>query len=204
VGALHHVLHGRLFVPSLESLFHLANGGGHAMQLYSEPGSFLDGLAAFFDLALRRGDATCIIATEDVRDGLTDRLRTRGWNVAGASNDRWRFVDAVDALDSFMRNDRPDRLRLGEIVSELDRYRRAVSDGPTSHLTLFGTMADLLCRAGNPEAVLALERTWNALTHNLPFFTLCGYSTTSSSNQASEFWSDACAEHWAVSPAMGT
>jgi CheY-like chemotaxis protein len=57
VNALHQALLGRVFVPSLGALLQLANGGVHAMQLHDGVESFLDGLAAFFDLALQRGDA---------------------------------------------------------------------------------------------------------------------------------------------------
>src|SRR5688572_31815956 len=64
--ALEQALVGRSFVPSLTSLSTLTNGGGHAMQLHRDGKSLLDGLAACFDLALRRGDATCVIATARV------------------------------------------------------------------------------------------------------------------------------------------
>jgi len=69
-SALDLALHDRLFVPSLTSLLGLVGRDGHAMQLYRDPDSFLDGLAAFLDLALRRGDATCVIGCENIRDGL--------------------------------------------------------------------------------------------------------------------------------------
>ena len=51
----------------LEATATLTNGGGHAMQLHRDGESWLDGLAACFDHALRRGDATCVIATTRVR-----------------------------------------------------------------------------------------------------------------------------------------
>ena len=45
------------------------------MQLHGDAKSLVDGLAEFFDLALRRGDATCVIAPADVREGLAARLQ---------------------------------------------------------------------------------------------------------------------------------
>src|SRR5262245_49476101 len=53
--ALQQALRGRVFAPSLRSLFELVNGGGHAMQVHRGAEPFLDGLADVFDLALRRG-----------------------------------------------------------------------------------------------------------------------------------------------------
>ena len=64
-----HVLSGRRCVPSLTSLAALANGCGHSMHLHGNVKSLLDNLAALVDLALARGDATCIISTMDVNEG---------------------------------------------------------------------------------------------------------------------------------------
>lgn len=203
-SALDQALLGRLFVPSLTSLFRLAKNGGHAVQLHAGVESFIDGLAALFDLALRRGDATCVIATERVREGLGDRLRSRGWNVGGSSgHKRYLVIDAADALNRFMRNGLPDAERLAEIAAELEQYRLAVAERATSRLTLFGNMVVLLSANGNAEAVIALESLWNTLTRSLPFLTLCGYPTSCFHDGVPSLWSGACAEHWALSHASG-
>jgi CheY-like chemotaxis protein len=198
--SLNHVLSGRLFVPSLTSLFDLTDDTGHAMQLHGDLDSFLDGLAEFFDLALRRGDATCVIATEDVREGVGRRLSAAGWKIGGPSgHKRYLAIDAADAVNRFMRNGMPDISVVAEIASELDQYRREVSDATPSRLTLFGNVAGSLMANGNPMAGIALENHWNALTRDLPFFTLCGYSTSCFNGCGPELWSNACREHRAVS-----
>ena len=108
-SAVDQVLLGRLFVPSLTSLYDLAKDGGHAMQVHGDVECFLDGLASFFNLALRRGDATCVIGTEEVREGLSRRLRAAGWDVGGPSgHKRYLSIDTADALSRFMRNGLPD------------------------------------------------------------------------------------------------
>jgi CheY-like chemotaxis protein len=203
-GALDQVLLGRLFVPSLTSLLELSNGGIHAMQLHDGMESFLDGLAVFFDVALQRGDATCVISTRQVREGLGDRLRARGWDIGGSSGrERCLVIDAADALDSFMRNGRPDADRLAETAAELDQFRLAVGDGPTPRLTIFGDMSMLLSANGNAEAAVALERLWSTVTNGLPFLTLCGYTTSCFHDPVRNLWADVCAEHAALSHATG-
>ena len=201
-GALDQVLAGRLFVPSLKSLFHVADGGnGHAMQLHRNADTFLDGVADFFHLALQRGDATCLIATEPVRTGVGARLKERGWNDSSDSG-RHLVVDAGAAIDRFMRDDAADHDRIAEIAEELDQYRLSAAEGPGSRLTIFGEMASVLGLRGNSTAVVELERTWEQLTHHLPFFTLCGYSTACFDDEMhSGLFSGVCAEHWAVSHA---
>ncbi len=199
-SALDQVLLGRLFAPSLTSLFELAGAGGHAMQLHHDVECLVDDLATLFDLALRRGDATCIIATEDLREGLGRRLRAAGWDVDRPSgHKRYVAIDAADALGRVMRNGLPDARLLGEIAAELDQYRRTVSEGPLSRLTLFGNMVGLLIADRNPTAAIALESQWNRLTDGLPFFTVCGYHASCFHDCVPDMWSNACAEHWAVS-----
>lgn len=200
-SALNHALGGRVFVPSLSSLLRLATGSAHAMQLHDDVESFVDDVAAFLDLALRRGDATCVIATSEIREGIGDRLRARGWDVGGSSgHKRYLAVDAADALNRFMHNGLPDPDRLAEIAVELDQYRRAVCDAPGSRLTVFGNMVMALHAGGNTRAMIALEKEWNRLTHGLPILTLCGYGSTCFHDNPG-LWSEACAEHWAVSHA---
>jgi CheY-like chemotaxis protein len=196
--ALDQVLLGRAFVPSLTALSRLAECGGHALQLHDDLETFLDGLAGLFDLSLRRGDATCVLATEDVRDGLRTRLRVRGWDVGGG-HPRYAETDAADALGSFMRDGLPDADRLSQIAEELDQYRRAATGSTTSRLTVFGNMAGVLIEGGNVEAAIALENIWDTATRDRPFLTVCGYPASCFHDDAPDVWSRACGEHWAVS-----
>lgn len=200
--ALEQTLLGQSFVPSLTSLLQLGERNVHAMQLHHDSELFLDSLATFFDCALRRGDATCVIATERIRQALDGRLRARGWNVEPSTRHRrYLVVDADDALNRFMRNGLPDRDQLAEIAAEMDQYRREVAEGTTSRLTLFGNMVMCLNACGNTEGMIALESMWNALTHDLPFLTVCGYSERCFHDETPALWRDVCAEHSALNHA---
>lgn len=203
VSALDQALLGRAFVPSLTSLLQLANGGGtHAMQLRDDSKFFMDDVASFLDLALRRGDATCVITTAEIREGLDERLRARGWDIGGSSgHKRYVAVDAADALKRFMRDGLPDPKRLAEITAELDQYRRAAAEGATPRLTIFGTMAEMLIAEGNTRAAISLEGLWTMLTDDLPFVTLCGYATSCFHEGVPDLWPDTCNAHWALSQA---
>jgi CheY-like chemotaxis protein len=195
---------GRRFAPSLSSLWELTGGCGHDLQVHGHLVRFLDDLAAFFDLALRRGDATCLIASGEVRDGLSARLRARGWKVGGPDGDpRYLAIDAAAAIDRFMRNGLPDATILAAIAAELENYRRSAVERETSRLTIVGHMAALLMAEGNPAAAVALESLWHGLTRNLPFYTLCAYGQPCFDTVASDFRSRAYAEHDVVSHASG-
>jgi len=195
-NALDHALADRMFVPSLVSLLRLEKHGGHTMQLHDAAEPLADHLAAFFDLALRQGDATCVIAPAEIREALAVRLHLRGWDVdAPSGHKRYLAIDAADALNRFMRNGLPDRDRLAEIAAELDQYRQ---DAAASRLIIFGNMAALLSAEGHHRAAIALENTWDRLTRELPFLTVCGYSTSCFHDGAADLYSQACAAHRAV------
>lgn len=199
--ALDQALRGDRFVPSLTSLFRLAERGGHAMHLYDGVAPFVDGAAHFLDLALRRGDATCVIANQEVREALRERLRARGWDVGGASgHKRYLAVDAADALNNLMRGDMPDPNVLEKSIAEMDEYRLAAGEGPTPRLTVLGNMVVPLSLSGNTRGAIAVERLWGSLTHGRPFLTLCSYPTACF-HEAPEAWSHTCREHWAISHA---
>jgi CheY-like chemotaxis protein len=197
--ALDQVLLGRRFMPSLPSLLHVTEAGGHAMHLYDSEDSFVDAVAPLLDLALHRGDATCLIATESIRDGVSAHLQACGWDVGpSATLKRYRAVDTHAALDGLMRDGLPDATRLAAIVEDLDEYRRTVCTDPSSRITIAGNLAVPLIAAGNASGALAIERLWATLTENRPFFTLCAYSTSCFGDHASDAWSMITSEHSSV------
>jgi hypothetical protein len=172
------------------------------MQLDADEESFADDLARCFDRALRRGDATCAIATPPVLDRLGDGLRARGGDVGGSpGHARYLAIDAADALSRCMRNGFPDVDRLAEIVRELDAYRAGAPAGATSRLTQFGNMVVSLCAEGNAPAALAIENLWSTLTRDLPFLTICAYRSSCFHAGVPSLWSDVCAEHQALTHA---
>jgi CheY-like chemotaxis protein len=195
---------GRRFAPSLGTMALLTPGGGHDMQVHAGGETLLDDLAAFFDVALRRGDATCVISSAPVRDGLSARLRRRGWPVGGPDgHKRYLAIDAAHGLSRFMRSGLPDAGLLAAIAAELDDYRRAVVERETNRLTLFGNMSELLIAEGNTSGALALERLWHTLTANRPFYTICGYSRSTFDETAAELRPTLYARHEVVSHASG-
>ena len=198
-GALDQVQLGRLFVPSLSTVSHLASHGGHVLEFHADVESFLDNVTPFLDVALRRGDATCVIGNTEIRTEIEHRLRAYGWRTGGKhGHKRYRPVDSSEALDRLTPDGVLDPRVLADIATELDAYRLAVADGPTSRLTIVGDLAGLLCARGNLEAAMALEYHWERLTRGMPFLTVCAYAASWFDGRPPELWAKVCAEHWAV------
>jgi DNA-binding NarL/FixJ family response regulator len=195
---------GRRFAPSLRAMAELSGGRGHDVQVRRNLASFLEELAAFFDLALRRGEATCVIGSGEVRDGLAARLRARGWTIGGAdAHPRYLAIDAAEALGRFMHNGLPDAAVLAAIAADLENYRRSTIERESSRLTIFGHMSELLVTDGNPAGALALEGLWHQSTRDLPFYTLCAYDRSSFDAVAPDFRARVYAEHEVVGHASG-
>ena len=98
-----------------------------------------------------------------------------------------------------MHEGRPDRERLAKMIDGLDRSRLACSNGPGRRLTIIGDMSAWLCRNGDFEAALELERNWDELTRALPFSTVCLYPIECFEHaEVRNQVRNVCAEHNAV------
>jgi len=198
ISAIDHALAGRLFVPSLTSLSTVA-GSRHAVQFHANDSHFLDEVSKLVGATLRSGEQVVLVTSESTRNGVAQRLQARQIDLAMLA-ERGQYVaqDSALALSQVMHDGRPDKEHLAEIIHGLDRLRLAVPNGP-GRLTIFGDMTVSLCRNGDFEAALELERIWNDLTRALPFFTVCSYPIDCFENsEALNLLSNVCAAHSAV------
>jgi DNA-binding NarL/FixJ family response regulator len=198
-SAIDHALAGRLFVPSLTSLSTVA-GSRHTVQFHANDSHFLDEVSQLVGATLRSGEQVVIVTSEATRIGVARRLQARQMNLAMLA-ERGQYVaqDSALALSQVIHEGRPDQERLAEFIHGLDQVRLAVPNGPRGRLTIVGDMTVSLCRNGDFEAVLELERIWNELTRPLPFFTVCSYPIDCfEHSEARNQLSNVCAAHSAV------
>ena len=201
-SAIDHAFAGRLFVPSL--LLTWTSVSGEYGQFHTNSISFLDGVSQFIGSLLRSGEAIVVVVTDQTRIGIAERLKARGMDLKRmAAQEQYIVMDAAESLSQFMKDGWPDANRMADIVADLDRLRLSSARGPQSRLTIFGEMAVLLCRDGNIEAAVEVERIWNDLTRPLPFLTVCSYPIDCFADEGSgSLFRGVCAEHCAVSHAL--
>jgi hypothetical protein len=158
-------------------------------------------VSQFIGSTLRSGEPIVVAATEQTRTGVADRLKASGMDFAAmAAQGRIVVMDAAESLSQFMRDGKPDAGCLADIVRDLDRLRLSSAGGPQSRLTIFGEMAVLLCRDGNVQAAVEVERIWSDLTRPLPFLTVCSYPIECFQDEESrKLFPSVCAEHGVVS-----
>ena len=197
-SAIDHAFEGRRFVPSLTSLATHA-GGQHIVQFHMNDRFFLDEVSRLVGSALRSGKPAVVVAGEATRDGLARRLHAQELNL-GRLVARGQFVahDSATALSRVMHGGYPDRDVLTEIIDDLERTRVASADRPDCRLTIVGDLNVSLCRNGDIEAVIEVERIWDDLTSGLPFFTVCSYPVECFEHVGAELLGRVCAAHSAV------
>jgi MEDS: MEthanogen/methylotroph, DcmR Sensory domain len=158
---------------------------------------FLNTLSGLLAATRRRGGVAALVATDATRTEIAQRLLASGYDIAQAvGRGQYISLDAREALSEVMVGGRVDARGVAAIVDDLDRSRLAAS---ASSVTVVGEMAPLLCRDGNPEAALQLERVWDDLTRRLPFLTVCFYSTERfGETEDSALFPGICAPHSAV------
>jgi PAS domain S-box-containing protein len=181
---------------------------GHVVQFYAEDSALLEAVSRFVGTALGAGDAAVVIATREHRDGLSQRLKERGFDLVTAmQRGRYIALDAADTLALFMRDGWPEAERFASVVGGVfDRIRLSLSEsastsGEPLRIAAFGEMVALLWAQGKPEAAIRLEELWNDLAQTHSFALRCAYPIAGfDRDEHSEPFLKICAEHTAVIP----
>ena len=177
----------------------------HTVQFYKEDGFLVNEISRFIGTALGAGDAAVVIATEDHREGLLQRLNSKGLNTALAiKQGRFALLDAAETLAKFMRDGRPDPSDFADVLGRAITQIRENAGGPERPVAAFGEMVALLWAEGNGAAAIQLEQLWNDLAKTHSFSLRCAYPIGGfdGHDDGARFLT-ICAEHSGVIPGEG-
>lgn len=165
----------------------------HVAHLFDHEDTIADVIADFFETGFEQGAPAIMIATPGRQRAVCRRLAQNGLDLDEATRTRRiTLLDARSSSDRFMRDGLPDPgLFASWAQSTLADHTGVGSARPR----LYGEIVDLLRKDGNPEAVLRLERLWNALAHEREFALLCGYDCTGNQLTPDAFARLCCGEH---------
>jgi hypothetical protein len=171
----------------------------HFVQFYETDTFLLDSLVGFIGTGLERGDAGIVVATEEHREALEERLKASGVDVAAArASGQFVSLDAGETLSKFMVDGSPDANLFAETVSAI--ITRA-AEGRQS-VRIYGEMVALLWAEGKQAEAIRLEEFWNELHRTHSFSLLCGYPMNGFCGESlSEPLHNVCAAHSRVIPA---
>jgi PAS domain S-box-containing protein len=175
----------------------------HSVQFYTDDSFLLDALSRFIGSAVGAGDAAIVVATEDHRTELAQRLVARGLDLTKAvEQGRYVALDASATLSEFMVDGWPDERRFVELIGGIILRAKTAADKEHGRAALFGEMVSILWGEGKADAALRLEQLWNQIAQSHAFSLVCGYPLSKFYLEGhGEAFQKICDEHSAVLPA---
>ncbi|HTW08310.1 MAG TPA: MEDS domain-containing protein [Acidimicrobiales bacterium] len=144
------------------------------VQFYERDERFVEYVVDYLYLALQRGDAVIVLATEPHLGVIAVRLQGLGVDIGALqSGGQFRAMDAMATLQAIMSGGRADAGLFDAVVGAA--VRRAGAGGRP--VFAFGEMVALLWSTGQLNTALELEQLWDGLRARVPFTLLCSYST---------------------------
>jgi len=144
----------------------------HFVQFYDADAFLLDSLCGYVAAGLDGGEACVVVLHAPHREGLEERLRARGLDLASArAEGRYVALDADETLSAFMVEGEPEPRLFAETIAPVV----AGAAGRGRRVRVFGEMVALLWERGLSEAALRLEALWNGLRGGREFQLFCAY-----------------------------
>jgi PAS domain S-box-containing protein len=171
----------------------------HFVQFYETDPFLLDSVSGFVTAGLGPGEAVIVVATNEHRAGLEERLRgTETDLVTAAASGQYLSWDAAETLSKFMVEGLPDAERFADVLGDVI----ARASGGGRRVRIFGEMVRLLWEEGNYTGAIQLEELWNKLRHMNPFMLFCAYRVNGFGREAlAASLSNVCDEHSHIIPA---
>jgi len=174
------------------------DGADHIVQFYGVDSVLAAAVADFVGAGLRSGCAVIVIATEAHRADIEDCLHAGGQDVREArASGQYISLNATETLATIQEDGRLSAARFEDVVGGI--VDRAASGGRP--VRIFGEMVALLLDQGDCEAVVSLERQWNALSRSRGCTLMCGYAMDSfASDDLTALFGEVTAAHARVIP----
>src|ERR1700676_3782831 len=119
--------------------WHEAESAGHVVQFYSNDSFLFEALSRYVGTALGAGDSAVVIATQNHVDGLNQRLRSRGLDIARFVRSGHYFVlDAAETLAKFMHHGQPVPELFVKTVGDVVARASSAAEGKTPRVAAFG------------------------------------------------------------------
>jgi len=171
----------------------------HRVQFYEQDTFLLEMVSTFLATGITLHAVCIVIATKVHQEGITQRLRDRGFDVEEASRQgTYMRLDAETALLQILVDGAADPERFAHIIEPL--LERTALQGRS--VRVFGEITALLWMQGEQEAALDLEDFWNTLLNRISSVTvLCAYPLKSFAEEKDGQFIHVCRQHAHVVPA---
>lgn len=149
----------------------------HLAYLYQDDAKLLRTITRWILPALQGDGTAIVICTKAHAEGLQEGLEAEGFDAEDLTR-RGRLIvaDAHELLARFLRDGRPDREILQQIVEEFTKAVASSSPSADAELRVWGEMVDILWREDRRAAARSLEAFWCEAVRESPARLLCSYS----------------------------
>ncbi|MGB9179592.1 MAG: ATP-binding protein [Pyrinomonadaceae bacterium] len=175
------------------------NDPEHFVQFYESDAFLISSLGGFIGAGLVAGDACIVVATEEHRAGLEEKLLADGLNLkAACATGQYLALDAAETLSEFMVEGELEPALFSEVIGNI------VARAALGHkrVRIFGEMVALLWTEGKYDSAIRLEGLWNELHQTQSFQLFCAYGMNGLGGaQFAEPLAHVCAGHSRVIPA---
>jgi hypothetical protein len=145
----------------------------HRMEIYDDERTLADIVANLIAGARDLGQPALVIAAAPFRATLAEALRARQIDFKQQTSGI-ELLDSEDLLTDITAGQAPDTARFKQVIGGV--LDRLCAGRKPCVVMIYADMADVLVRAGNAPAALALEALWNRLAGEYTFSLVCGYS----------------------------
>ena len=173
----------------------MSSAKDHFVQFYEKEEFLYPIVADFIADGLRAGEPAVVIAIPEHRDGIAADLSGKGFDLQNVT-----FLDANEALATFMAGEMPDEARFRHSIG--GTIAKSANEHRPSRVRAYGEMVDVLWRGGKPEAAIRLEELWNDLANHYKFSLLCAYPIGNFYKESDrKLFEEVCGVHSHVVPA---
>lgn len=171
----------------------------HVVHFYNEDRALVEDLSGMVRLALDKGDAAIVAATENHLHSLERQLKSEGFDLdAAAKDDRYFALNSAHSLALFMADGLPDTKKFLEVFGRV--IERAKGASRERGIVIFGEMVATLFSEGNHKAAIRVEELWNELAKKHTFSLRCAYPMSAFNHQDSGPFVRICSQHSSVVP----
>jgi anti-sigma regulatory factor (Ser/Thr protein kinase) len=150
--------------------------GEHVVQFYEHESDLARTVGRYLGAAVQEGGVAVAITTAGRCRLLEAELEAAGLDPAVCrAHGTWITLDAADTMAEFVEDGVVDPDGFRRVVGSV--IRDAAATGKP--VRAFGEMVALLWEAGNVLSAIELEKSWNELTHEVPFALICAYRSDS-------------------------
>jgi hypothetical protein len=148
----------------------------HAIQFYSGDGFLCDSLARFVSTALEKEESALVIATDEHRDRIFERLKE-----LGVDTDKWVKKGRLASFDAYLAktqlvvDGKIDKEVFNKFIEGVVLPLKAAAASKPKRVAACGEIVGLLWEEGKHEAAIELEHLWSHLDDQGCYCLRCYY-----------------------------